>query len=181
MPETLSYQFSLNCPIGADVRHPAKDVSGRLHARALRGAEVLKTAAATADLARLRRISLALQVMSVLKIGRLWSLTSGNKRERLLALAAVGIGTTRPLLAAAIILRENDRAVRELSRVLPQHRRVIERICGLSQDLGRPLPGLSKTGHPPCDHLRDERGKLQTADGDGGETEERKACRLRDN
>ncbi|MEQ6250512.1 hypothetical protein ABMC89_16590 [Sulfitobacter sp. HNIBRBA3233] len=141
----------------------------------------MKTAAATADLARLRRISLALQVMSVLKIGRLWSLTSGNKRERLLALAAVGIGTTRPLLAAAIILRENDRAVRELSRVLPQHRRVIERICGLSQDLGRPLPGLSKTGHPPCDHLRDERGKLQTADGDGGETEERKACRLRDN
>jgi len=62
----------------------------------------------------------SLQVMSVLKIGRLWSLTSGNKRERLLALAAVGIGTTRPLLGAGIILRGNDRAARELSRVFPQ-------------------------------------------------------------
>ncbi|WP_299669864.1 TniQ family protein [uncultured Ruegeria sp.] len=143
--------WSMTCEICGQVlaaKYPAKDVSGRLHARALRGAEVLKTAATTTDLARLRRISLTLQVMSVLKIGRLWSLTSGNKRDRLLALAAVGIGTTRPLLGAAIILRGKDLAARELSRVFPEHRQMIERIRGLSQDLGRPLPGLGETGHP---------------------------------
>ncbi len=143
--------WSMTCEICGQVlaaKYPANDVSGRLHARALLGAEVLKTAVTTTDLARLRRISLTLQVMSVLKIGRLWSLTSGNKRDRLLALAAVGIGTTRPLLGAAIIMRGNDRAARELSRVFPEHRHMIERIRGLSQDLGRPLPELGETGHP---------------------------------
>ncbi|MCG7626086.1 hypothetical protein [Epibacterium sp. Ofav1-8] len=86
--------------------------------------------------------------MSVLKIGHLWSLTSGNESERLLALAAVGIGTTRPLLGAAIILRGNDQAAQELRRVFPQHRRVIERIRGLSQNLGKRLPGWWETEHP---------------------------------
>ncbi|WP_157769936.1 TniQ family protein [Ruegeria profundi] len=143
--------WSMTCEIcgqALEPKNPAKDVSRRLHARALRGAEVLKTAAAMTDLARLNRISLTLQVISVLKIGRLWSLTSGNKRERLMALAAVGIGTTRPLLGAAIILRGNDPAARELSRVFPEHREMIERIRGLSQDLGRPLPRLVETVHP---------------------------------
>ncbi|KIC41424.1 hypothetical protein RA27_09130 [Ruegeria sp. ANG-R] len=74
------------CGQALAAKYPVKDVSGGLHARALRGAEVLKTAAATTDLARLYRISLTLQVISLLKIGRLWSLTSGNKRERLLRL-----------------------------------------------------------------------------------------------
>ena len=34
---------------------------------------------------------------------------------------------------------------------------------------------------PPCDHLRDERGKLQTAHRNGGKTQERQACLIRDN
>ncbi len=103
---------------------------------------------ASNDHRRLRRIDLTVHLMTVLGTGHLGSLTSRNEHERLLALAAVNVGTTRPLLGAAIILRGNDRAARELRRVFPQHRRVIERIRGLSQDLDRRLPRLSETGHP---------------------------------
>jgi len=133
--------WSMTCEICGQVlaaKYPAKDVSGRLHARALRGAEVLKTAAATTDLARLRRISLTLQVMSVLKIGRLWSLTSGNKRERLLALAAVGIGTTRPLLGAAIRLAATRRTEEDMARIRRAYRsmdaRNAEGSTGMEED-----------------------------------------------
>ena len=129
-------------------KYPANDVSGRLRARAARGAEALKTAAATKDPRRLRRISLTLHVMSVLKIRHPWSLTSGSEGERLLALAAVGISTNRPLLGVAIILRGNDRGARELRRAFPQHRRLIERVCGLSRDLDQRLPGRRETEHP---------------------------------
>lgn len=94
-------------------------------------------------------MDLTLHLMSVLEIGNLGSLTSGNGRERLIALAAVGIGVTRPLLGAAVILRGNDRAVRRLRRAFPQHRRLIERIHELSQDLDRRLPGRRETEHPP--------------------------------
>lgn len=137
------------CGQALAAKYPAKDVSGRLRARAVRGEEALKTAVVTSNLARMRRVDLTVQVMSMLKIGHLCSLTSGNEHERSLALAAVNVGTTRPLVGAAIILRGNDRAAQELRRVFPQHRRVIERILGLSQDLDRRLPELRETGRPP--------------------------------
>ncbi len=95
----------------------------------------------------MRRMDLTVHVTNVLGIGHLESLTSGNERERLMALAAVSVGTTRPLLGSAIILRGNDRPVWELRRVFPQHRRVIERIRVLSRDLDRRLPGQSETRH----------------------------------
>lgn len=137
------------CGQALAAKHPAKDASGRLRAQALRGAEALETAVATNNLARLRRISMILQAMSVLKIGHLWSLKSGSDRERLLALAAVYVGMTYPLLGAGIILRGNDRGLRELRRVFPQHRRVIERIRRVSQGLDRGLPERRETEHPP--------------------------------
>jgi hypothetical protein len=137
------------CGQALATKYPANDASSRLRARALRGAEALKTAIATNSLARLRRISMTLQAMSVLKIGHLWSLTSGNEHERLLALAAVNVGMTYPLLGAAIILRGNDRGIRELRRVFPQHRRVIEQIRRVSQGLDRRLPERRETEHPP--------------------------------
>ena len=128
------------CGQALAAKYPAKDVSGRLRARVAGGVEALKLAVATADPKQLGRINMTLQVMSVLKIGPLWSLTSGNERERLLALAAVGISTSRPLLGAAITLRGNDRGARELHRDFPQHRRAIEWIRRLSKDLEQWLP-----------------------------------------
>ena len=129
-----------NCGRALATVHPSEDVSNRLLARAARGVEVLKAAVANNDLRQLRRMDLTLHVMNVRGIGHLESLTSWNERERLMALAAVSVCLNRPLLGAAIILRENDRAIRELRRVFPQHRRVIERIRVLSRDLDRRLP-----------------------------------------
>lgn len=129
--------------------HPAEAVPDRLLARGARGAQAVKTAVATNDLRRLRRIGLTLHVMTVLGIGHLGALTSGNERERLMALAAVNVGTTRPLLGAAITLRGNDRAARELRRVFTQHRRVIERIRAMSRELDSRHPGRWEAEYPP--------------------------------
>ncbi|WP_180287293.1 TniQ family protein [Puniceibacterium antarcticum] len=136
------------CGLVLATNYPAKDVSGRLRGRALRGVEALKTAVATNNLARLRRVDLTMHLMAVLEIGNLRALTSGNERERLMALAAVGVSVTRPVLGAAIILRGNERMVFELRRAFPQHRRVIEQARGLSQDLGQRLSGRWKTEYP---------------------------------
>ncbi len=135
------------CGQALAAKYPAKDVSSRLRARAVRGAEALKPAVTTNNLARLRRVDLTLHLMAVLEIGKLEALTSGNERERLMALAAVGVGVTRPMLGVAIILRGNERLVFELRRAFPQHRRVIERIRRLLQDLDRRLPGRCETRH----------------------------------
>ncbi|WP_164662241.1 TniQ family protein [Tropicibacter sp. Alg240-R139] len=128
-------------------KYPAEKVSDRLLALGARGAQALKTAVATNDLRRLRRIDLSLHVMTVLGVGHLGSLNSRNQRERLMGLAAVNVGTARPLLGSAIILRGNDRVVRELRRAFPQRRRVVERIKGLSRNLDRRLPELCATRH----------------------------------
>lgn len=130
-------------------KRPAEAVSDRLLARAARGAQVLKTAVATNDLRRLRRMDLTLHVVSMLDVGDSASVISANERERLIALAAVGVGMIRPLLGAAIILRGNDRVLRELRRVFPRHRRVIERVRGLSQGLDWRLPGRREAEHTP--------------------------------
>ncbi|RMC30785.1 TniQ family protein [Paracoccus alkanivorans] len=130
-------------------RRRSEAVSDRLLARGARGAKILKTAVASNDLKRLRRMDLTLYVVSMLGVGHSASAISANERERLIALAAVGIGMTRPLLGVALILRGNDRVVRELRRVFPRHRKVIERVRGLSQDLDRRLPGRREAEHTP--------------------------------
>lgn len=136
------------CGESLATEYTAKDVSGRLRARALGGAKALKTAVAMNNLARLRRVDLTLHLMAVMEIGHLWAPTSGSERERLMALAGIGISVTRPILGAAIILRGNERMVLELRRAFPQHRRVIERARGLSRDLGQRLPGRWESEHP---------------------------------
>lgn len=145
------FAWSMTCEVCGRTlvaKHPAEAVSDRLLARGARGARALRTAVVSNDHRRLRRMDLTLHLMTVLEIGNLGSLTSGNERERLIALAMVGVAVTRPLLGAAIILRGNVRAVRELRRVFPQHRQVIERIRGLSRDLDRRFPGRSEARHP---------------------------------
>ncbi len=145
------FAWSLTCEICGQslaAKHPAEAVSDRLLARAARGAQFLETAVASKDLRRLRRVDLTLHLMAVLKIGNLGALTSGNERERLMALAAVGVSVTRPILGVAIILRGNERMVLELRRAFPQHRRLIERVRGLSLELDQRLPGRRETEHP---------------------------------
>lgn len=146
------FSWSLTCEACGRVlaaKYPKVAVSGRLFARADRGAEALKSTVTTNNPARLRRVDLTLHFLAALEIGNLGSLTSGNGRERLMALAAVGVSVTRPIVGAILILRGNDWAVRVLRRAFPQHRRVIERMLALSHDLDRRLPGRRETEHLP--------------------------------
>lgn len=93
-------------------------------------------------------MDLTLHVVSMLDVGRSASVISANERERLIALTAVDVGMTRPLLSAAIILRRNGLAVREQRRAFPQHARMFERIRALSYDLDQRFLGRWETGHP---------------------------------
>lgn len=152
------FAWSMTCEVCGQTlatKRPAEAVSDRLLARAARGAQALKTAVATNDLRRLRRMDLTLHVVSMLDVGRSASVISANERERLMALAAVGVGMTRPLLGAAIILRGNDRAVRELRRAFPRHRRVIDRIRRLSENLDRRLPDRPEADHATKQETRE--------------------------
>jgi hypothetical protein len=146
------FAWSLTCETcgrALAAKHRAVAVSDRLLARGARGAQALKSAVANNDLRRLRRMALTLHVVSMLGVGHSAPVVSANERERLIALSAVDVGVTRPLLGAAIILRGNDRVLRELRRVFPRHRRVIERVRGLSQDLDWRLPGRREVEHAP--------------------------------
>ncbi len=58
-------------------------------------------------------MDLTLAIVSILGVGNSASVISTNELERLMALAAVGVGMTRPLLGAAIMLRGNGQVVRE--------------------------------------------------------------------
>lgn len=121
-------------------KHPADGISDRLRSRAARGAEALRAAVAINDTRLLRRVDLAVHLLSTLGLASCTPLTSGCQAQRLTALAAVGVGAARPLLGTAILLRGNDRVVWELRRAFPQQRRAIGRIQGLSQTLERRLP-----------------------------------------
>ncbi|KGM86469.1 TniQ [Roseovarius mucosus DSM 17069] len=145
------FAWSLTCETCGQslaAKYPAGAVSERLLARAARGAQALETAVVNNNLRRLRRMELTLHVVSMLDVGRSASVISANERERSIALAAVDVGKTRPLLGAAIILRANDRTVRGLRRAFPKHGRVIERIRAMSHALDRRLPGRWETEHP---------------------------------
>lgn len=92
------------------------------------------------DLKRMHRIDLTLHILKTHELGYTTSLPSRGQLERFTALAAIDVCTTRPLLGAAILLRGNDRALRELRRTFPQHRRSIDNVCSLSRALDRRLP-----------------------------------------
>lgn len=138
-----------NCGRPLMAKYLADGISDRLRVRASRGAAVLKTAVLDNDLRCMRRISFTLSILNMLGLAHTAQLTSRGQLERSAALAAVDVCTTLPLLGAAILLRGNDRAFWELRRVFPQHRRLIERVRRLSQDLEIRLPRQQKLEPAP--------------------------------
>ncbi len=108
------FAWSLRCEACGQMltaTHLTQGATGKLRARAARGAEVLKSAVVTGDLRVLRRIDLTMHLMNVLGAGPFASLMSGNERARFTALAAISICTSRPLKKAAIVLGGNAQAV----------------------------------------------------------------------
>lgn len=138
-----------NCGAPLVAWHPSDGLSNRLHLRAARGAEVLKTAVDVNDLRRMRRISRTFDVLKILGLEYPASFASRCQLQRSEALAAIDVCTTRPLLGAAILLCGNDSAFWELRRAFPQHRQLIARVRKVSQDLERRLPRQQKAEPAP--------------------------------
>ncbi|MFP7675554.1 TniQ family protein [Marivita sp. S0852] len=138
-----------NCGQTLVARHPSDGLSDRLRLRAARGAAVLKTAVQANDLRRMRRIGRTFAVLKILGLEYPASFASRYKLQRSEALAAIEVCTNRPLLGAAILMCGNDRAFWELRRAFPQHRRLMEKVRKLSQDLERRLPRQQKAEAAP--------------------------------
>ncbi len=138
-----------NCGRPLKARHPADGLSHRISVRAAQGALALKEVADAKHIRRLRRIDRTLHLLKMLGLTHAAPLTSWSQWERFKALAAVELCTTRPLLGAAIILKGNDQALREVCRSFHLHRRVVDRIGQLSIDLERRLPRRTKNQSVP--------------------------------
>ena len=140
-----------NCGRPLVARHPADGLSNRLRVRAARGAALLKTAVAAADLRHMQRISHTLCLLQVLELVYSVPLTSRCQLERSIALAAVDVCSARPLLGVAILLRGNEQAFWDLRRAFPQRRRLIEKVRKLSMNLDMRLPRRRRQESSPVD------------------------------
>lgn len=92
------FAWSLTCETCGrtlEAKHPADGISDRLRSRAARGAEALRAAVGINDTRLLRRVDLAVHLLSTLGLASCPPLTSGCQAQRLTALAAVGVGVAR--------------------------------------------------------------------------------------
>jgi len=108
----------------------------RLRARVIEGAGQLKRAYQQGNGHAGRRVDITMQVVGVLERGfRHGSIFSQCRYDRWLALAALNLGMTRPLLAVAIALRKDPAAGARLCMAFPQRRKILDRLASLADDL----------------------------------------------
>lgn len=103
-------------------------VTKRMQDRAIQGADRLRLAAAKGDQKQLRRFRLTLELLNEVGLVRSSALLSANQSERINALAAIDVGSRRPLLGIAYILKRNSWVVPVLWHAFPRHRRVLKKV-----------------------------------------------------
>ena len=107
-----------------------------LRARVIEGAGQLKRAYQQGNSHAGRRVDITMQVVGVLERGfRHGSIFSQCRYDRWLALAALNLGMTRPLLSVAIALRKDPAAGARLCMAFPQRRKILDRLASLADDL----------------------------------------------
>ena len=111
----------------------------KMKRRAIRGAEVLKSAFSDADLRLGRRLGHAFYVLRARDLAQSTSLTSGDKVVRFTMLAAIGTCMSHTLLKAVPGPRKNAAPARHLSHVFPQNREVLAKIVAQSEELDENL------------------------------------------
>lgn len=142
------YAWSLQCevcgselaPLGCD---PAAHVNlpTRLRTRAKEGAKRLMLANRQGDRHASRRMDLTLQVAAVLAPElRHGALFSQNRIDRFKALAAINLGMTRPLLAAALTMKSDRFGETKLRIAFPHKRKLVDRLSRLAESLPRQRP-----------------------------------------
>lgn len=154
------FAWSLQCEVcGSELVPLRGDTEGlaqlpcRLRRRAQEGARCLGVVYRQGNVHSGRRMDLTLQVAGVLMPKfRHGALFSQGCLDRFEILAAIDIGMTRPLLAVALVMR-NDRTIeRRFRAAFPHKRKLVNRLAGLAGDLpflgvgsGENHKGRSKT------------------------------------
>lgn len=142
------FAWSMQCEVcGSELspvrRDPAVHVHlpTRLRSRATGGAKRLMLANRHGDRHAGGRMSLTLQASGVLAPElRHGVLFSQSRLDRFKALAAIDIGMTRPLLAVALLMKNDPNAVRRFRAAFPHKRKLVNRLASLAGDL--PLLGV---------------------------------------
>ncbi len=148
------YAWSLQCEVcGSELsplgRDPAAHVNlpTRLRTRAKEGAKQLMLANRRGDRHAGRRMDLTLQVAGVLAPEpRHGALFSQNRIDRFKTLAAINLGMTRPLLAAALTMKSDRVGETKLRIAFPHKRKVVDRLARLAESL--PSQRSRKGGAP---------------------------------
>ncbi len=137
------FAWSLQCEVcGSELspvgRDPAAHVHlpTRLRTRAKGGAKRLMLANRHGDRHASRRMDLTLQFAAVLAPElRHGALFSQNRIDRFKALAAINLGMTRPLLAAALTMKSDRVGETKLRNAFPHKRKVVDRLARLAESL----------------------------------------------
>ena len=110
----------------------------RLCRRAQEGAARLRIVYQQGNVHSRRRIGLTLQVAGVIAPElRHGALFSQNRIDRFKTLAAINLGMTRPLLAAALTLKSDRVGETKLRIAFPHKRKLVDRLARLSESLPR--------------------------------------------
>lgn len=134
-------------PVG-HVDDCSEGVSSKLRRRAAEGAEALKKVYQNGSVRHLRRINWAVNIADFLYADLSpTSLTSLSQLKRFTVLAAIGLSLSRPLLFAALILRNDLSGVHQLHRAFPYYRRALREAWKVSLVLNRNMPIVEE--HPP--------------------------------
>lgn len=139
------YAWSLQCEICGSELEPVRrdpavhlNLPTRLRTRAKEGAKRLMLANRQGNRYAGRRTDLTLQVAAVLAPElRHGALFSQNRIDRFKALAAIDLGMTRPLLAAALMMKSNRVGETKLRIAFPHKRKLVDRLSRLAKSLPR--------------------------------------------
>lgn len=134
------YAWSLQCEVcGSELSPVRRDPTAHVHlptrlrTRAKEGAKWLMLANRHGDRLAGRRMNLTLQVAAVLAPElRHGALLSQNRIDRFKALAAINLGMTRPLLAVALLMKNDPTVERKLRAAFPHRRKLVDRLANLA-------------------------------------------------
>lgn len=139
------FAWSLRCEVcGSELSPVGRDPAAHVHqptrlgTRAKEGAKRLMLANRHGDRHASRRMDLTLQVAAVLAPElRHGALFSQNRIDRFKALAAINLGMTRPLLAAALTMKSDRVGETKLRNAFPHKGKLVDHLARLAESLPR--------------------------------------------
>lgn len=138
------YAWTIDCLLCGTRLHSRTDKSDppeKLVKRARKGAGFLEFAYFSTNRRLARRVQTAITFAQATHLRqRHCSLIGLCQRDRFELLAAIGAGRKKPLIKAALVLRETWGVERRLNEAFPYRRKLIARVLKLRRELARRMP-----------------------------------------